>query len=146
MNGGVGAEAATLYPTFGGFAVPRSGEPEMEKHATIDAYIGALPEPLRETAEAARRVVHRRLEGATSAIKWSHPVWSLGTAPVCYLKAASEHVRLGFWRGASIDDPSGRLETSGQVTAHTKLRSVEDVDEELFADWLRQARELTLGG
>ena len=47
---------------------------------------------------------------------------------------------------ASIDDPSGRLETSGQVTAHTKLRSVEDVDEELFADWLRQARELTLGG
>ena len=28
--------------------------------------------------------------------------------------------------------------------AHTKLRTRGDVDEQLFADWLRQARELTL--
>jgi hypothetical protein len=28
--------------------------------------------------------------------------------------------------------------------AHAKLHSPEDVDEELFADWLRQARELEL--
>jgi hypothetical protein len=29
--------------------------------------------------------------------------------------------------------------------AHAKLRSLDDVDEELFASWLRQARELELG-
>jgi hypothetical protein len=78
------------------------------------------------------------------AIKWAHPTWSLGKQPVCYLKGASKHVTFGFWRGGSIDDPSGRLETSGEVMAHVKLRTPEDVDEQLFADWLRQARELTL--
>jgi hypothetical protein len=59
-------------------------------------------------------------------------------------KAASKHLTFGFWRGASIDDPSGRLETSGQVMAHVKLRTPEDVDRELFASWLRQARDLTV--
>ena len=116
----------------------------MAKHESIDAYICAMPEPLSAVAERTRRVIDTNLEGASSAIKWAHPTWSIGKDPVCYLKAASKHVTFGFWRGASIDDPSGRLETSGEVMAHAKLRGVEDVDRELFADWLRQARELTL--
>jgi hypothetical protein len=93
-------------------------------------------------AGAARPHDHKHLKGAESAIKWSHPTWSIGKKPVCYLKTASKHVTFGFWHGASIDDPSGRLETSGEVMAHTKLRGPEDVDERLFANWLRQAREL----
>jgi hypothetical protein len=48
-------------------------------------------------------------------------------------------------RGAAIRDGSGRLETSGEVMANAKLRRPDDVDAPLFADWLRQARELTLG-
>jgi hypothetical protein len=58
-----------------------------------------------------------KFDGADSAIKWAHPTWSLSKEPVCYLKGASKHVTFGFWKGASIDDPSGRLETSGEVMA-----------------------------
>jgi hypothetical protein len=112
------------------------------KHATVERYIQALPEPLVEVADTARHVIDVNLADAESAIKWAHPTWSLGKQPVCYLKAASKHVTFGFWRGASIDDRSGRLETSGEVMAHVKLRTLEDVDEALFAEWLRQAREL----
>jgi hypothetical protein len=115
----------------------------MAKHATVDEYIEALPDPLREVAAHARSVIDAKLEGASSAIKWAQPTWSIGKDPVCYLKAASRHITFGFWRGASIDDPSGRLETSGDVMAHAKLRSVDDVDANLFANWLSQARELT---
>ena len=99
----------------------------MAKHATVDEYIAAMPEPLRNAAARARAVIDANLQGASSAIKWSHPTLSIGKQPVCYLKTASRHVTFGFWRGASIDDPSGRLETSGEA---------------LFADWLRQARAL----
>ena len=116
----------------------------MAKYATIDEYISAMPAPLAQTAADSRRIIDANLDGAESAIKWAHPTWSLGKKPICYLKAASKHVTFGFWRGASIDDPSGRLETSGEVMAHAKLRVPEDVDEKLFADWLRQARELEL--
>src|ERR671937_2181108 len=114
----------------------------MAKYATVEEYIAALPEPLRDVAARTRAVVDDNLDGAESAIKWARPTWSIGRQPVCYLKAASKHVTFGFWRGASIEDPSGRLETSGQVMAHAKLRTVNDVDEQLFADWLGQAREL----
>jgi hypothetical protein len=84
------------------------------KHATVDEYVAAIPEPLREVAERAREVVDAELQEATSG-RWSHPTWSIGKAPVCYL-----------------------------VMAHAKLREPSDVDRALFASWLRQARELEL--
>jgi hypothetical protein len=116
----------------------------LAKHATVDEYIAALPADLRETATRVRQVVDANLAGAAPAIKWAQPVWSIGKKPVCYLKAASLHITFGFWHGASIHDPSGRLETSGEVMAHVKLRAPADVDEKLFADWLAQAREIEL--
>jgi hypothetical protein len=112
------------------------------KHATVDDYIAAIPEPLRGVAERARRVIDANLDGADSAIRWAHPTWSLGKTPVCYLKAASKHITFGFWRGASISDASGRLESSGEVMAHVKLRNVGDIDRILFAEWLEQARSI----
>jgi hypothetical protein len=119
---------------------PRS----VAKYATVDEYIAALPEPLGEVANRARRVLDANLKGAESAIRWAHPTWSLGKAPVCYLKAASRHITFGLWHGASIDDPSGRLESSGEVMVHVKLRDEADIDPKLFASWLEQARAIEL--
>ncbi|MHB8641390.1 MAG: DUF1801 domain-containing protein [Gaiellaceae bacterium] len=116
----------------------------MAKHSTVEEYIDALPSELRSIAARTREIIDANLSGGESAIKWAQPVWSVGNKPVCYLKGASKHVTFGFWRGASIDDPSGRLESSGEVMAHVKLRTSEDVDERLFASWLRQARALEL--
>jgi hypothetical protein len=116
----------------------------MAKHATIDEYIKALPPDLADLAQRARETIDANLADAESAIKWAHPTWSLGKKPVCYLKAASKHLTFGFWHGAAIDDPSGRLETSGQVMAHVKLREPNDIEPQLFAAWLAQAREIEL--
>jgi hypothetical protein len=118
----------------------------MARFATVDEYITALPPELREIAGAARLAIDAGLPEAQSAIRWAHPTWSLGKRPVCYLKAASAHITLGFWRGASISDPSGRLESGGDVMAHAKLRTLADVDVERFADWLAQAAALERTG
>jgi hypothetical protein len=112
----------------------------MARYATVDEYIAALPGELASAAAQIRLLVGRELPDASEAIKWAQPVWSIGREPVCYLKAASRHVTFGFWRGASFHDPSGRLESGGQVMAHVKVRGASDVDEPLFMDWLRQAR------
>jgi hypothetical protein len=110
------------------------------KYTSVDAYIGALPNALREAAICTRNVLDASFRPGAAGIRWAHPTWSIGKEPVCYLKMASpKHLTFGFWKGASIDDPSGRLETSGQVMAHTKLRGVEDVDSVLFRDWIEQA-------
>lgn len=111
----------------------------MAKHATVDDYLAALPPHLRPTAEAAREVIDGVFPPDAAAIRWAHPTWSVGKAPVCYLKAASQHLTFGFWKGASLDDPSGRLESTGQVMAHVKLRTIDDVDRATFARWIEQA-------
>ena len=116
----------------------------MARHQSIDAYIASLPAPLAAIAARTRAVIDAHLAGATSAIRWAHPTWSIGSEPVCYLKAASQHVTFGFWRGAAIVDPSGRLESSGQVMAHVKLRQLEVIEEDCFAGWLRQAHALAV--
>lgn len=116
----------------------------MAKYATVEAYIAAIPEPLAAVARKAREVTDQNLGEATLAIRWAQPVWSLGSTPVCYMRASSHHITYGFWHGASIRDPTGRLETSGHTMAHVKLRTVSDVDPKVFAGWLRQAHKIEL--
>ena len=115
----------------------------MARFDTVEAYLGALEPPLRDVARRAHEAINRALPEASCEIRWAHPTWSLGRTPVCYLKAASRHVTFGFWRGASIDDPSGRLETTGQVMAHVKLRTPDEVDQSLIDEWCAQARDLS---
>jgi hypothetical protein len=73
---------------------------------------------------------------------WGHPTWTVGGDPVCYVRATAGEVLFGFWNGGTLDDPSGRMQAHGSIMGHATLRGPDDVDEDLFAGWLRQAREL----
>ncbi len=44
-----------------------------------------------------------------------------------YIMPHKQHVNLGFFYGASLDDPSGLLEGSGKKMRHIKVRSIEEV-------------------
>ncbi|WFB10658.1 DUF1801 domain-containing protein [Streptomyces sp. LX-29] len=117
----------------------------MAKFATVDAYLASLPTAQREIADALLPLIEEALPG-TGAVWHGHPVWSLGGAPgkspVCYLKGYSAYLTFGFWRGQEVEDASGRLGAGARAMAAVKLRTLADVDAGLFADWLRQAREL----
>jgi hypothetical protein len=41
----------------------------------------------------------------------------------CYIAAATNHVHLGFCRGASLPDPDRVLEGDGKTMRHVKFRS-----------------------
>jgi hypothetical protein len=109
---------------------------------SIDEYVAALPPALAGVARATRAVIERHLGDAAAAVMWGHPTWSLGHDPVCYLRATDSEVLFGFWNGGSLDDPSGRMQAHGSIMGHATLRGPADVDEALFAGWLRQARVL----
>jgi hypothetical protein len=105
--------------------------------ATVDDYIEALPEPLRETAERAREVIAGEL--GDGVIWHGHPVWMIGTTPVALLKAYATYVTFGLFQGQLVEDPSGRLEPAARLMAAVRLRAAADVDESLFSGWLREA-------
>jgi hypothetical protein len=58
---------------------------------------------------------------------------------VCYLRAAGDVLLFGFWNGGSLDDPSGRMQAHGSIMGHAVVAGPDDVDETLFAAWLREA-------
>ncbi|WP_066938585.1 DUF1801 domain-containing protein [Microtetraspora fusca] len=117
----------------------------MTKLASVHEYIASLPESQREIGEKLLPLIEETLPGV-GAVWHGHPVWSLGPAPgkqpVAFVKAYANYVTFGLWRGQEIDDRSGRLEPASRAMAAVKLRSVDAIDAELFADWLRQARDL----
>lgn len=118
----------------------------MTKSTTTAQYLAGLDEPLKTIGEQASAVIAAALPGVDGAVWHGHPTWSLGDAPgrnpVCLLKAYSNYVTFALWRGQSVSDASGRLEAGAREMAHVKLRSVTDIDAELFTSWLHQARDL----
>ena len=117
-----------------------------EDRRTVDGYVAAIPAPLGEVAAALREAVRTAAPEAKESIKWAQPVYEAG-GPFAALKAYPRWVTLTFWRGAALDDPSGRLTGDGDRMRHARFASVDDVRATPVADLVRQAVELnrTLG-
>ncbi len=107
--------------------------------STIDEYRTTVPAPLTGVADTLRDLLEAELAGAEGSVWHGHPVWRIGSTPVAGFKAHRSHVTLMLWRGAEIDDPSGRLERSGSSTmASVKLASTADIDPPTVRSWLGQ--------
>ena len=57
-----------------------------------------------------------------------HPTACAEDAAFAYVDAFSAHVNIGFFHGASLDDPADLLQGSGKRMRHVKLRWGEPVD------------------
>ena len=51
---------------------------------------------------------------AKEVIKWSQPVYEDDFGPFCFMKAHKNHVNIGFWRGAVMNDHENLLEGDGK--------------------------------
>jgi len=56
-----------------------------------------------------------------------HPTACVGDAAFAYVNVFKDHVNVGFFRGAEIDDPERLLEGTGRFMRHVKLRPERDV-------------------
>ena len=108
---------------------------------TIDEYISGLPPGLTDAAATIRALCDRHLEGSSSAVMWGGPTWFVTGDPVCYVRVTErEELLFGFWNGGSLDDPSGRMKAHGSIMGHAVITGPDDVDADLFAAWLDEAR------
>ena len=112
---------------------------------TIEDYIATVPAPLAGVVAVLREMLCAELASA-GMIRRGHPAWAVGGAPVSGFRVHATSVTLAFWRGAEIDDPSGRLVVAPNGTASVRVRRVAEIDGALFAEWLRQADELEYAG
>lgn len=86
--------------------------------AWLDAHTGELGaitrkwfEVMRSCGDEVRELLH---DGC--------PVACLGDAPFAYVNAFTAHVNVGFFHGASLQDPNRMLEGAGKFMRHVKLK------------------------
>ncbi len=96
-------------------------DPDVDAWFTSGDEIRRLAEPwfawMRACGPEVREVMHD-----------GYPTACLGDAAFGYVGAFKSHANVGFFYGASLDDPAGLLEGSGKRMRHVKLRWGQPVD------------------
>ncbi len=108
---------------------------------SVANYIAGLDDWQAETVSAVRQIILKVAPDAKESIKWAQPVYEVN-GPFCYIKAFKKSVNFGFWRGIDLEDPSGRLQGTGEKMRHIKLSGVNEVDPKIFSQYVLQAVEL----
>ncbi|MFO0653127.1 MAG: DUF1801 domain-containing protein [Polyangiales bacterium] len=100
------------------------------KGKSVDWYASSLPAWQQEVVRQFSEAVATHAPDATSSIKWAQPVYE-HAGPFAFVKAASKHVTVGFWRGAELAAPEGLFEGEGERMRHFKIREGQSLPAEL---------------
>ncbi|HET7808050.1 MAG TPA: DUF1801 domain-containing protein [Gaiellaceae bacterium] len=117
----------------------------------IDERIRELGDWRGETLADVRRVVKEADPDVVEEWKWAKatspgtPVWS-HDGGICTGESYKSVVKLTFFKGASLDDPSGLFNSSleGKVRRAIDIREGEQLDEEALKELVRAAVALNL--
>jgi hypothetical protein len=61
-------------------------------------------------------------QDVTELLHDGHPTASVGDAAFAYVNVFTSHVNIGFFHGASLDDPAQLLEGTGKSMRHVKAK------------------------
>ncbi|MGZ6827783.1 MAG: DUF1801 domain-containing protein [Mycobacteriales bacterium] len=124
---------------------------EQDAGTRIDERIAEHDDWRGTTLAAVRAVIRRADPEVVEEWKWAKasspgvPVWS-HAGGLCTGEVYKSVVKLTFFKGASLTDPSGLFNASleGKVRRAIDLREGEQVDEAALADLVREAVALNL--
>jgi hypothetical protein len=122
----------------------------MSSSQHVDAFLATYPEPVQETAFAARDLVRSMLPDIVESVDESARLvsYSYGSGykgVICTLIMSQKGVKLGIFRGSELPDPKELMTGTGKVHRHVQLQSPSDVRRaglrQLLKDALRAWRE-----
>lgn len=119
----------------------------------IDKRIDELGDWRGKTLGKVRRIIKAADPGIVEEWKWAKatspgtPVWSHGGG-VCTGESYKEVVKLTFFKGAALSDPSGLFNSSleGNVRRAIDIRKDDKIDEKALKALIREAVALNLKG
>ena len=106
----------------------------------VFAYIASLPQPQRSIAERVDALAAITLPDLQRAVKWGMAYYGVGGGWCFACGAFIGHVKLMFIRGTEIKpEPPVTPIGMGKSTRGVELTSVDDLDEQQVASWMKQA-------
>ncbi len=114
--------------------------PTAVKHdPEIDVWLRAQREDLRAFVEVWFARMRECGEDVRELMHDGCPTACVGDAAFGYVNAFRDHVNVGFFFGALLDDPAGLLEGTGKRGRHVKLRPGVEVDSAALAELVETA-------
>ncbi len=118
----------------------------------IDERIAELDDWRGETLARVRAIIHAADPDVVEEWKWAKatspgtPVWS-HDGGICTGETYKQVVKLTFFKGASLDDPSGLFNSSleGKVRRAIDIREGDEIDENALKDLVSEAVALNAG-
>lgn len=108
--------------------------------APVFAYIASLPQPQRGIAEAVDALAAATLPGLHRSVKWGMAYYGVGDGWCFSCGGFAGHVKLMFINGVRLEPiPPVTPVGMGTATRGVELASVDDLDDERLATWMRQA-------
>jgi hypothetical protein len=106
----------------------------------ITAYIDALGDWRGQTLGRLRTLIRSASPDLMEEWKWNTPLWSCG-GNVLAAGAFQNHVKLNFFKGASLDDPRGLFNAGLEAKASRAidLHQGDRLDETALRDLVRAA-------
>ena len=101
----------------------------LPRHPAVQAWFAARPGPLGALALHGFEVLRSSGPGVTELLHDGQPTAGVDGLALGYVNVFRAHVNLGFFLGASLDDPAGLLQGSGRFMRHVKLRPDAPVDQ-----------------
>lgn len=114
------------------------------RHPAVEAWF-ASPDVLRSIARRWFDVMRSCGPDVTEVLHDGQPTACVGGAAFAYVAAFKEHVNVGFFPGASLDDPGGLLEGNGRFMRHARLLPYESADEPALRELILAAYHLVKG-
>jgi len=106
----------------------------------IDNQIADLPDWRGQRMAELRKIINETDPNLKEDWKWHTPVWT-SNGNVISLGAFKEHVKINFFKGATLPDPK-RLFNAGldaKATRSIDLRENDPIDEQALRDLIRAA-------
>lgn len=93
----------------------------MRRDPTIDRWMAAQAPDLSSIAMHWFSIMRDCGEDVCELLHDGHPTACVGDAAFAYVNAFTNHVNVGFFPGAVIDDPYELLQGTGKYMRHVKL-------------------------
>jgi len=110
----------------------------MVRSKNVDSWISEHDPAIRQICEVLRNLILGADSGIKESVKWGNPVYEKRSR-LFYLSATDRYVSLGFFTGARLTDPEGRIEGTGKSMRHVKVKALEDIEMDRFSAWIGEA-------
>jgi hypothetical protein len=130
-------------------ALLAGGNPQIAKgcgDAPVQAYIAAMPGWKRDIGRRLDALITRTVPGVRKAVKWNSLLYGVGSEGndigwFLGLHCFTKYVKVAFFRGALLRPvPPG--ESKSKDARYLDIRADHELDEALFAAWVKQASRL----